>query len=181
MLIRPAAVADIHTITAIYSHWVVTSAATFEVEPPGEPEMLRRWQAIAEAGLPFLVAEQEGEVAGYAYATLYRPRAAYRFTVEDSIYLDPAHAGKGIGRRLLAAVIEGAARQGYRQMIAVIGDSANLASIRLHEALGFERVGVLGKVGFKFGRWVDTVLMQRELQGGDVPRPEGLPEPDQLT
>jgi phosphinothricin acetyltransferase len=125
--------------------------------------MMRRHAEICRRGLPYFAAELSGKVVGYAYAGPYRPRLAYRFTVEDSVYMDPAHAGKGIGFRLLAAVIQASTDAGAKQMIAIIGDSANIASIRLHAAAGFEHVGVLRNVGLKFDRWLDTVIMQRAL------------------
>lgn len=163
--IRPAETRDIGAITSIYSHHVLNSAATFEVDPPDQVEMEERFQGVTSAGLPYLVAEVEGRVAGFAYAGRYRPRYAYRFTVEDSVYLDPAMVGRGIGGGLLDRLIELCALAGARQMVAVIGDSANVASIRLHARFGFRSVGVLEGVGLKFGRWVDTVLMQRALLG----------------
>jgi len=150
-------------ITEIYGYHVLHSPATFEEDPPGRDVMTNRRSAILSLGLPYLVAESEGTVAGYAYAGPYRPRPAYRFTVEDSVYVDPEHAGHGCGRALLAALIERCEQGPWRQMIAVIGDSANAASIRLHERLGFRSVGTLLSVGFKFDRWLDTVLMQRAL------------------
>jgi phosphinothricin acetyltransferase len=165
--IRPAIAADFPAIQRIYAHHVLTGLASFEETPPDLTEIARRWQAIAETGLPYVVAvDAAGEIAGYAYAGPYRPRSAYRFTVEDSIYLDPRAIGKGLGRALLARLIEDATACGKRQMIAVIGDSANLASIGVHMALGFEPTGTFRAVGFKFGRWVDSVLMQRSLGPG---------------
>ena len=163
-LIRASTDADIPRIVAIYSHHVLHGTATFETEPPALEEMARRRADLVVRHLPHLVAESAGEVVGYAYAGLYRPRAAYRFTVEDSIYVDPDCLRKGIGRQLLSAVIGAAAEGGWRQMIAVIGDSANASSIRLHETAGFRHVGVFRSVGFKFDRWLDTVLMQLELK-----------------
>ncbi|WP_374311011.1 N-acetyltransferase family protein [Dongia sp.] len=165
--IRPAVAADLDAIQRIYAHHVRTGLASFEETPPDLAEMTRRWQAIAEAGLPYVVAKgASGEIAGYAYAGAYRPRTAYRFTVEDSIYLDPRFVGKGLGRALLARLIEDATALGKRQMIAVIGDSANHASIGVHRAMGFEMTGTFKAVGLKFGRWVDSVLMQRSLGPG---------------
>jgi phosphinothricin acetyltransferase len=162
-LIRPALDADIPQIAAIYAHHVLTGLATFEIEPPDPAELARRRAAILDRGLPYLVAEINGAVAGYAYAGPYRPRPAYRFTVEDSVYIRPEQQRKGLGRLLLTELIALCESAGCRQMIAVIGDSGNTPSIRLHESLGFEHTGVLKGVGFKFGRWVDTVLMQRAL------------------
>ena len=165
--IRPAVAADLASIQRIYSHHVLTGLASFEETPPDILELTRRWQAIAQAGLPYVVAEApDGAIAGYAYAGPYRPRSAYRFTVEDSIYLDPSFQGRGLGRALLARLIADATACGKRQMIAVIGDSANLASIGVHRALGFEMTGTFKAIGLKFGRWVDTVLMQRALGDG---------------
>nr|WP_298685069.1 GNAT family N-acetyltransferase [uncultured Dongia sp.] len=166
--IRPAVEADLAVLQRIYAHHVLTGLASFEETPPDLSEMIRRWRAIAEAGLPYVVAEAAGggEIAGYAYAGPYRPRSAYRFSVEDSIYLDPKFQGRGLGRILLQRLIDDATGLGKRQMIAVIGDSANQASIGVHRALGFEMTGTFKAIGLKFGRWVDTVLMQRELGPG---------------
>jgi L-amino acid N-acyltransferase YncA len=164
-LIRPSADGDMEAMASIYAHHVLHGAASFEIAPPGAGEMGRRRAAVLKHGLPWLAAELDGRVAGYAYAGPYRPRPAYRFTVEDSVYVDPACTGRGIGGLLLSGLIALSEQAGARQMIAVIGDSGNRASIRLHERFGFRHVGVLRAVGFKFGRWVDTVLMQRALGG----------------
>jgi phosphinothricin acetyltransferase len=161
--IRAARDTDIPDIAEIYGHFVRVAPATFETEPPDAAEMARRRQDVLACGLPYLVAELDGHVAGYAYAARYRPRPAYRFTVENSVYVHPDHARKGLGRLLLTELIAACKAAGCREMVAVIGDSGNAASIGLHEALGFRHVGVLRSVGFKFGRWVDTVLMQRSL------------------
>jgi phosphinothricin acetyltransferase len=169
--IRPAAPADLARLHEIYAGHVLTGAASFEEEPPTGAEFERRWRSIAELGLPYLVACEDDGLLGYAYAAPYRPRSAYRFTVEDSIYLAPPAIGRGVGARLLGAVIDGATRAGKRQMLAVIGDSANTASIALHRRLGFTPVGTFQSVGFKFGRWVDSVLMQRALGEGDTTAP----------
>jgi phosphinothricin acetyltransferase len=169
--VRPATPSDIPAITRIYAHAVMHGTATFELEPPDEAEMARRMVAMLEAGFPYLAAEIGGTLAGYAYAGLYRTRPAYRFTVEDSIYVDPKIHRRGIGRALLKRLIEDCEQRGFRQMIAVIGDSAQTASIEVHRALGFERVGNLENVGFKFGRWLDTVLMQRDLGPGATTGP----------
>jgi L-amino acid N-acyltransferase YncA len=174
--IRPSRDDDIVAIASIYGHHVRTSAGTFETEPPTAAEMAARRSAVLSAGLPYLVAEVDGVVAGYAYATVYRSRAAYRFTAEDSIYVHPAHMGAGVGRALLTALIERCEALGCRQMIAVIGDRENAASIRLHERAGFVMAGTLRSVGFKFGRWIDTVRMQRTLGEGDATLPTGTPE-----
>ena len=169
--IRPATAADIPAVTAIYRPAVLTGSASFEIEPPDEAEMRARWQAITAAGFPYLVAERGGAVCGYAYAGPYRTRPAYRFTVEDSVYVSPAHFGLGLGRALLARIIAECTAAGLRQMIAVIGDSANAASIGLHRSLGFRDAGLLRSVGFKHGRWLDGVLMQRALGEGDASLP----------
>ena len=141
--------------------------ATFEEAPPDAAEMAARRADVLARGLPYLVAEEAGRILGYAYAAPYRARSAYRFTVEDSIYLDPAATGRGLGARLLAALIEASTAAGARQMLAVIGDSGNAASIAVHARAGFAHAGRFRSVGFKFGRWVDTVMMQRPLGPGD--------------
>jgi len=173
--LRPAVVGDMAAVQRIYAHHVLTGFASFEETPPDVVEMTRRWTAIAVAGLPYLCAvEGEGEeapVLGYAYAGPYRPRSAYRFCVEDSIYLAPVATGRGIGRALLNALIARCTEIGKRQMIAVIGDSANLASVELHRSCGFGMVGTFAAVGFKHGRWVDSVLMQRLLGAGSETLP----------
>lgn len=166
-VIRPVRDADLPAIRDIYAHAVAHGTASFELDPPDLAEMTRRRDALVAAGYPYLVAAATGDAAapvlGYAYAGAYRPRPAYRHTVEDSIYVDPAAAGRGIGRLLLAALVAEATARGFRQMIAVIGDSANAPSIRLHAAAGFDMIGALRAVGFKHGRWLDSVLMQRAL------------------
>jgi L-amino acid N-acyltransferase YncA len=170
--IRPATPADLPDIRRIYAHHVETGLASFEEVAPDLAEMTRRFAAVTEAGYPYLVAEAAGRVVGYAYCGPYRPRPAYRWSVENSVYLAPDAARRGIGRRLLAALIERATALGKRQMIAVIGDSANHASIGLHEKLGFRRVGTIEGAGFKHGRWVDSVLMQRALGPGMAEPPD---------
>jgi L-amino acid N-acyltransferase YncA len=162
--LRPALPGDLAAIAAIYGPEVRHGTATFELEPPGAVELGRRLAKVRAAGLPWLVAELDGRVGGYAYAAPYRDRPAYRFTVEDSVYLAAWARGRGVGQGLLDAVIEAARDAGMRQMVAVIGDSANVASVRLHRACGFAEVGTFRGVGFKFGRWLDTVLMQRSLR-----------------
>jgi len=162
-LIRPAAREDFAAIAAIYGHHVLHGTASFETEAPSIDEMRRRHSEVVRHRLPYVVAEWSGEVIGYAYAAQYRPRPAYRFTVEDSVYLRPDSVGRGIGRRLLDAVIDACADAGCKQMIAIIGDSRNTASIRLHQSAGFEHVGILRNVGLKFERWLDTVIMQKPL------------------
>ncbi|MBV9199980.1 MAG: N-acetyltransferase [Alphaproteobacteria bacterium] len=168
--IRPSQDRDLAEIAAIYRHHVLHGVASFEEVPPDEDELARRRRDILALRLPYLVAEGAGRVVGYCYASRYRTRSAYRFTVEDSIYVDAAEIGRGIGRALLANLIERCCELGYRQMVAVIGGSDQWPSIRLHEALGFMRAGLLSAVGFKFGEWIDCVLMQRPLgSGSDLP------------
>lgn len=154
---------DMQAITQIYAHHVLHGLATFETEPPDVREMKRRRAVTFDRGFPYLVAEIDSEIVGYAYAGPYRPRSSYRYTVENSVYVHPDRRRQGIGQVLLSNLIIQCGQKGFRQMVAVIGDSANYASIGLHERLGFRLVGTLYSVGFKFGRWVDTVLMQREL------------------
>jgi phosphinothricin acetyltransferase len=162
--LRPAAEQDFAAIAAIYRHHVLHGLATFEEHPPDAAELLRRFADIEARDLPWLVAAApDGAVLGYAYAGPYRLRSAYRFTVEDSVYLHPDAARQGLGRRLIEALIDRTTSAGMRQMIAVIGDSANAASIGVHRACGFAMTGTLHAVGFKFGRWVDGVIMQRPL------------------
>jgi len=171
-LIRPSRDEDVPAITAIYAHHVLHGLASFEEAPPQSEEIGRRRAAILAQRLPYLVAEREERVVGYCYAGPFRPRIGYRFTLEDSIYIDAAEVGRGIGRRLLQPLIAQCTELGYRQMVAVIGGRETVASIRLHEALGFTHMGVLEAVGFKFGRWVDTVLMQRALGPGETTLPK---------
>jgi phosphinothricin acetyltransferase len=159
---------DIAAITRIYAHAVRHGTASFELDPPDEAEMARRMAAIRDGGFPYLAADVEGRLAGYAYAGFFRTRPAYRFTLEDSIYVAPDRQARGIGRALLDRLIEESAARGFRQMIAVIGDSTRQqASIRLHAAAGFALVGIFPNVGYKFGAWLDSVYMQRAL--GDEP------------
>lgn len=168
--LRDATAADLEAMHRIYAHHVLCSAASFELTPPDLEEFSRRIQAVRDAGLPWIVAEAEGEVKGYAYASTYRPRPAYRFTVEDSVYVDPSAQRRGIGSELLKAVIKAATAAGKRQMLAVITRSANSGSVALHEKLGFRHVGALAEVGFKFDCWLDTLLMQRPLIEQSEPR-----------
>lgn len=161
--LRPALPADLPAIGAIYEPEVRASTATFELEPPSLDELAARVAAVQGSGLPWLVAETDGRVAGYAYAAPYRDRPAYRFTVEDSVYVAAWARGRGVGSALLEAVVAATAAVGMRQIVAVIGDSANQGSIRLHRACGFVDAGTLREVGFKLDRWIDTVLMQRSL------------------
>lgn len=158
---------DMATIRAIYAHHVLTGLASFEETPPTLEDMLERRAAVLTLGLPYLAAKQDGRIVGYCYAGSYRPRPAYRYTVEDSVYLAPEMVGRGIGTALLGALIARCEAGPWRQMLAVIGDSANAGSIGLHRRMGFEPVGILRSSGFKFGRWVDSVLMQRALGPGD--------------
>lgn len=160
-VVRPFASSDIPFIHSIYAHAVIHGTASWELEPPDAAEMSRRAEAILSAGHPYLVATVDGRIAGYAYAGPYRPRAAYRFTVENSVYVDPAVQRAGVGRALLRDLIAACEDRGYRQMVAVIGDSANDASIGLHRSLGFEMVGIARSVGYKHGRWLDQVLMHK--------------------
>jgi len=169
VVVRAAADTDLPAIAALYAHHVLYGTASFEVAAPTVEEMRRRYREVLSRGLPYVVAslpDNSSRLAGYAYATEYRSRVAYRHTVEDSVYVDPACVRRGAGRALLAAVIDACEVLGYRQMIAVIGGSDNAASISLHAALGFRHAGVLSAVGRKFDRWIDTVLMQRELGPG---------------
>lgn len=170
--IRPSADADVGAIAAIYGHHVLNGVASFEEVPPDLAEIGRRRTNILAHGLPYLAAEADGRVVGFCYASLYRRRSAYRFTVEDSIYVGEASRGRGIGRALLGTLVERCTDLGYRQMIAVIGGSDQWPSIGLHRAFGFAGVGMLPAAGFKFGRWVDVVLMQRAL-GRAAAVPEG--------
>ncbi len=171
LFIRPATPFDIPAITRIYAHAVTHGTATFELEPPDEAEMLRRFEKLRDGSFPYIIAEVEGTVAGYAYAGAFRERPAYRFTVEDSIYIAPQMHRRGIGRALLTRLITESEAAGFRQMMAVIGDSAQAASIAVHRACGFKDAGVFEAVGFKFGRWLDTVQMQRPLGEGATTAP----------
>jgi L-amino acid N-acyltransferase YncA len=169
--VRPAKASDIPAITRIYAHAVEHGTASFELIPPDDTEMARRMQDLLAGDFPYFVAEEDDMVFGYAYAGLYRARPAYRFALEDSVYIAPDRQGRGVGRALLAALIEASTARGFRQMIAVIGDSAHAGSIELHRAAGFRMVGTFEHVGFKFGRWLDTVLMQRPLGAGAASPP----------
>lgn len=172
--IRPSLESDVPAIAAIYAHAVTNGLATFELEAPSAAEMAARWATIAGDGFPFLTAERDGAILGYAYAAEYRSRPAYRFTVEDSVYVSPLFQGRGVGRALLAQLIERCEALGFRSMVAVIGDTASAGSIRLHETLGFTHAGGLENVGYKHGRWLATVLMQRPLGQGAASPPSGL-------
>ncbi|TQV81652.1 GNAT family N-acetyltransferase [Denitrobaculum tricleocarpae] len=170
-VVRDAKLEDLPSVQEIYARHVLTGLASFEENPPDLAEMTRRFEATQASGLPFLVAENDGKITGYSYAGPYRPRPAYRFCLENSVYVDAEAVGQGVGSALMAALIRRCEELGYRQLIAVIGDSANHASIRLHEKHGFTRAGLLKSIGFKFGRWVDSVTMQRPIGEGD----ESLP------
>ncbi|HSY55976.1 MAG TPA: GNAT family N-acetyltransferase [Bradyrhizobium sp.] len=164
--IRPAVVADLAAITEIYEHAVRFGTATFELDPPDLAEMTRRFHALMDGGFPYFVAVLDGRVVGYAYAAPYRLRPAYRFTVEDSVYLHPAIHRRGIGRQLLQRLIGECEARGFRQIIAVIGDSANAGSVGVHAKCGFQMIGTHPNVGLKFGRWLDIVIMQLALGEG---------------
>jgi phosphinothricin acetyltransferase len=170
--LRPAVSGDFPAIHAIYAHHVLNGLASFEEEPPSQEELLGRHGEITGRGLPYIVAEVAGNIAGYGYCALYRTRSAYRYALEDSVYVRHNMHGRGVGSALLAELIRRCEGLGYRQLIAVIGDSAHAASIGLHASQGFLRVGTLRSVGFKFGRWVDSVIMQRPLGAGDNEKPK---------
>jgi phosphinothricin acetyltransferase len=174
LTIRPAAPDDAPALAAIYGDAVLHGFGTFEEVPPTAEEMEIRRLAIAERGLPYLVAEADGQVLGYAYASPFRPRPAYRYTVEDTVYVSPQAKGRGVGRAVLSAVLNECERLGLRQVVAVVGDSQNAASIGLHRSLGFEQTGVGKSFGFKHGRWVDIVFLQKPLNGGDSRPPDDL-------
>jgi phosphinothricin acetyltransferase len=163
VIVRASSEADVARCAEIYGHHVRYGTASFEIDPPDLAEMKKRRGAVLDLGLPHLVAERQGRVMGYAYAGNWRPRPAYKYSVEDSVYIDPEAVGQGIGKALLPVLIEQCTRLGKKQMVAVIGDSAQTPSIRLHAACGFEMVGTLKNIGFKFDRWLDSVLMQRAL------------------
>jgi L-amino acid N-acyltransferase YncA len=169
--LRPATPDDAPTVAAIYRVAVLEGTASFEIEAPDAEEIARRMHTIVGAGYPYFVAELAGTVVGYGYLSAYRPRPAYRWSVENSIYVAADRQGHGIGRTMLSALIAEATARGYRQMIAVIGDSANIASTRLHRACGFQFCGTVHAVGFKNGRWLDSVTMQRPLGDGDTSPP----------
>ena len=162
----------IPAIQQIYSYHVLYGTATFETEPPDMAEMARRLQKVLTAGLSWFVAVDEGQVRGYCYLSFYRERYAYRFTLEDSVYIDPTFLGRGTGKRLLSSAVMWAEARGFRQLVAVVGNSENAASLALHHAVGFSNIGTLRSAGFKHGRWLDTVIMQRTLGQGDATLPE---------
>jgi len=171
-LIRPSHDDDLVAITAIYAHHVLHGTGTFETEPPTEADMATRRADVLGKGLPYLVAEQDGQVLGFAYCNWFKPRPAYRFSAEDSIYMAQAARGMGMGRQLLDALCAAAEAAGVRKLLAVIGDSANAGSIRVHQAAGFTHIGVMRSVGWKFGAWRDVVLMEKPLGAGDTTSPE---------
>ncbi len=171
LIIRPSTDADLPAITAIYAHHVLTGTGTFEVDPPILDDMRGRRADVLSKGLPWLVALDDGNVIGYAYCNWFKPRPAYRFSAEDSIYLSPEAAGKGVGRTLLAELMAQAQRAGVRKLIAVIGDSANAGSIAVHASAGFQPVGVLKSCGWKFDKWLDVVLMDKFLGEADETPP----------
>ena len=164
--VRAAAETDLDAITRIYRHHVLHGTGTFEIDPPDVAEMRRRWQVVVQRGLPWIVVERDGAIAGFAYANWFRERAAFRWTVEDSVYIDEARRGAGLGSLLMEQLLQASTQQGCRQMLAVIGDSANQGSIALHERFGFTHRGVMPAVGWKFERWLDVVLMQKALGPG---------------
>ena len=171
--IRPAHLSDIEAVTRLYAQAVREGTASFEIDPPDAAEMQRRFNSLQTGGYPYFVAQSGGDIAGHAYAAPYRARPGYRWSVEDSVYVAPDYFRRGVGRALLAALIEDAQARAFRQMVAVIGDSANTASVELHRRAGFRMVGRLENIGFKLGRWLDSVLMQRALGAGASTLPEG--------
>ncbi len=171
--IRPSTDADVPAITAIYAHHVLHGTGTFETTPPTEADMAARRADVLAKGLPYLVVEEAGQVLGFAYCNWFKPRPAYRFSAEDSIYLHPDARGRGLGRRLLGALAEAGEKAGLRKLIAVIGDSGNAGSIGVHRALGCTDAGVIRSCGWKFGRWLDIVLMEKVLGDGDATPPQG--------
>lgn len=171
-LLRDALRDDLPRLQAIYSHHVETGTASFELEPPDRAEFTRRYEILKQAGMPYLVAECGGEILGYAYAGPYRPRPGYRFSVEDSVYVAPEGVGRGLGSLLLRRLIAECEAAGFRKMVAIIGDSANVGSIALHARHGFVVAGCLRSVGFKHGKWLDSVLMDRWLGEGDRTLPQ---------
>jgi phosphinothricin acetyltransferase len=172
MIVRAAGPADAAALAAIYGHHVLTGFGTFEEVPPPPGEMESRRRAVVDRGLPYLVAEDAGQVLGFAYAAPFRARAAYRYTVEDSVYVAPEAIGRGVGKAMLSAVLAACEGLGVRQVVAVIGDSQNAGSIGLHRSLGFADAGVGRSFGYKHGRWVDIVWMQKALNGGDTTAPD---------
>lgn len=179
IVVRPARERDIIETARIYGASVSTGTGSYELEAPTAEEMKRRFHAIVDGGFPYLVAEIGANVVGFAYAGAFRPRRAYRFTVENSVYVDPSVQGRGVGKALLRMLVADCAKLGFRQIVAVIGDGGhNIASVRLHESIGFGHAGILRASGYKQGRWLDTVFMQMTINGGDTspPDPASLPE-----
>jgi phosphinothricin acetyltransferase len=172
MNLRDAAPGDLSAMTGIYAHHVLHGTGTFEEEPPDEAEMAQRIAAVQEKGWPWLVAEENGEILGFAYLTQYRPRSAYRYAGEDSVYVRDDIRGQGVGKALVAALLRRAEERGFRQVFAVIGDSENVGSIGLHVSLGFRQIGLMRSAGAKFGRWLDVVTMQRAIGRGDRDPPD---------
>ena len=170
--IRPSQDGDIAAITTIYAHHVLHGTGTFEIDPPTEADMAQRRADVLARGLPWLVAERDGQVLGFAYANWFKPRPAYRFTAEDSIYVADSARGQGVGRQLLDALCAAAEQAGVRRLLAVIGDSANTGSIGVHTAAGFSHAGLLRSAGWKFGQWRDIVLMDKPIGAGDTTAPE---------
>jgi len=176
-LIRPSRDEDLPALTAIYGHHVLHSTGTFETEPPSVADMTARRADVLSKGLPYLVAEEDGRIAGFAYGNWFKPRPAYRYSVEDSIYLAPDQHRKGLGRALLTELLARCEAAGIRKMMAIIGDSANAGSVGVHLALGFTQVGIVESCGWKFGAWRDIVIMQKTLGVGDTQPPAELPAP----
>jgi L-amino acid N-acyltransferase YncA len=176
LILRPSTDADLAAITAIYAHHVLHGTGTFETTPPTETEMATRRADVLARGLPYLVAENEGRVIGFAYCQWFKPRPAYRYSAEDSIYLDPDAAGQRIGNKLLAQLVKHAEAAGVRKLIAVIGDSGNVPSIGVHRSMGFRHVGTIESCGWKFGRWLDIVLMDKSIGEGSRTAPEAAPK-----
>ena len=178
-IVRAARIGDVPAFQRIYEHHVLHGVGTFEEEPPDVAELEARFRAITGAGLPWLVAERDGEILGYAYGSAYHVRSAYRFTIQDSVYIAEEARGRGLGRLLLQALIDRCTDRGYRQMVALVGGSENAGSIGLHTALGFRTCGVVEAAGLKFGRWLDVVMMQKELGAGrsDIPEGKGPGQP----
>jgi L-amino acid N-acyltransferase YncA len=174
-LIRPSRDEDVPAITALYAHHVLHGTGTFETEPPSVADMRTRRTDVLSKGLPYLVAEQDGKIAGFAYGNWFKPRPAYRYSVEDSIYLAPDLHGQGLGRALLAELLARCEAVGIRKVMAIVGDSANAGSIGVHRALGFTQVGTIDACGWKFGAWRDIVIMQKTLGLGDTQPPLDLP------
>ncbi|RYF00997.1 MAG: N-acetyltransferase family protein [Comamonadaceae bacterium] len=170
--IRPSRDEDIPAITAIYAHHVLHGTGTFEIDPPNAADMTGRRADVLARNLPYLVAEKDGEILGFAYCNWFKPRPAYRFSAEDSIYVADAARGMGLGRKLLAALCDAAEQAGVRKLLAVIGDSANAGSVGVHRSAGFTEIGVMRSVGWKFGAWRDIVLMEKSLGAGDTTSPE---------